>query len=1553
MSAEDPIPPYPYESNELRIALEAGYGGELYEVVEEQTGIDISSVDASSDEQKLSKIKLLGQSFEKAKAKYIKTRRSDDYESLINARKKLFTYIEISDFAKDDNVWRKYVLKNLPSKSKMPNYTKTIEKGISKLNEKLKNGKMLYKQCNSYSVSWEKTKIACQKYQREIKAYQKKIRDELISENDKPHSLFSQVVHLFNKQKIPISEFEKAKSLEIFAQELKNILRKKDCNLICINKHLKLASSNITGEVLQVKDKNGFQKLIKATEKAETFFVTGAASATSFRGCMLKVAKKYEKKFPYNIYQRRSTGDSERDHKYLIDSMFLTQLTTGKLPHGVNSCGSRSYVYNDEVDPPAKGVFSNQNSLNDQLEARENNSVLHESETSLPKLQERFISVSEQTWKVRSDWIKRIQRSRNPADARLKRQMLLIDQENIPRYLKNLRKERIAIKHCSSEKCKYWSDRINSADQEYFFSSSNEPVLKRSRHQMVLMHDEEPKGFHNTRSLAIKGVGSPIQSDILRCNQKRHEKRIKCLNSLQEKYNARQKKLKEKVEGQLSGLAQAFVGEASDKNYENEQSSFVKASLFKDGLTDVIEKCKTRNESWTNTGPINAFIKLCKKDFKSFLTHWGLEKNSYFKDLMSDWKVEKFNKMFRDITAVEEYFGSGTISQYINRNCQYQYLKKNKPEALKGITPGTIMDPSQTLSLTTTLGEPINYLIGNEKINGLVPVEGENPNYCEPPTYLMSTKPPTEEVRALVDKSPKEYKDYLNSIERPSSGQISESLPLDDEHRENARRNLFSMVGNTCFTDRIEKIFDLNPCVGSPSKVCAGGGPAGATNCTCDEQGMLDKISVKEKSERIKQHKDEYSMVGKDLRGALEGEELYSCEYQFKNREYKQCEYDASKLDFNSCDVCRSMRLHLPTPFVRTLTGHDGMLTRIRLVGTDPNDPTKVSTYHYEKLLKSIAIKNAVATSCKAYGESLGKEDWPASCDGSIYDAYKSGKCSGAKFNQKEVVDANLKVAGDLSKLISDINKLENDEEYQDDIDELVEDLKKDDKCSNISNPSEDILTSTVRFFNWAKDTGVIQTSSCMMGYVKSVPSRVKNFLIENDYRRYARTGDEAYLDKYVEGIGVMISGTWSDKDKKKLKQNIVTRVDRSLGRVAKSRGRYKGVENVNVIKEKREKILNLRKKIMAKASIAPILFADLANENRASAFSDDPYHKFPKLSELKVLKRFREASKGGSHKYALGLEAYESGLSVVKDSQIDYLDKICTANIKDLIQDDNARNEAERVFPNLKTMSQCILHKSDVNQKLISSLKNFTVGSLVIGGGIAACALTEGVACAAITAGLGLGVGASELSSNTSKREDAIACNISGGDLDPRCKGVLLSQLRDERDVIVAGMLAEVPLALVDLVPVGKILNSAVKDVKAATGLTVGKLRRIGSRAGKAVASQVKTASKSMKGLSFGQKMARMHGLIEVLQDSAQSFSNFMTRVPDGLVIPDSFLDDLARLSDSSRESIQKKMYAAVTKDEYLKVLDEVKDIRDVQNALRKELGGLKNAKLKYPCMF
>ena len=546
-----------------------------------------------------------------------------------------------------------------------------------------------------------------------------------------------------------------------------------------------------------------------------------------------------------------------------------------------------------------------------------------------------------------------------------------------------------------------------------------------------------------------------------------------------------------------------------------------------------------------------------------------------------------------------------------------------------------------------------------------------------------------------------------------------------------------------------------------------------------------------------------------------------------------------------------------------------------------------------------------------------------------------------------------MKVASNLSDIIKEVNKLENDPGYQSDIDALVADLKNEDDCSNIATPDETILESAERFTKWAYNNGFFQTMSCVKNFGKSIPSRVKNLLIENDYRRYVRTGDQAYLEKYIGGIGVLLSGTWSDEEKAKLKKNIISRVDKSLDKVAKRRSKLRGINKENSIRQKRAKILDLRKKIMAKANVAPMIFADLANEDRASAFSNDSYYRFPSLDSLNILKKFKEANESKDNKQALGQKAYNAGRSLIMDSQINYFDKICTSSLSSLIQDGQARSEAERVFPNLEEMSQCILNRAELRENLKNNLKNFTIGSLVIGGGIAACAVTGGAACAAITAGMGLAVSAADLSANSAKTKDGIACSVSGGNIDPKCKGELLSQLREERDVIVAGMLAEVPLALVDFVPIGKIVKAAVKNVKAAKNLTVGALKRIGSRAGKVVATQVKTASKSMKGLSFGQKMARMHGLIEVLQDSAESFTNFMTRIPDGVEVPDSFLDDLAQLSETSRTRMQGEMFQAITKEQYRKVLQEVSELRDVQTRLSKELGGFRKAKLKYPCMF
>ena len=752
----------------IDVALSTGFGENRQRAfsfeIAEQLGLDFLEIESLEDDQKISEIRDLGDAFRESKRRYRESRSKDDYDSLIESRRELFTYIAIANMGRNSEIFREYVLANLDGKIKMPLMTSRMVTGITKLNNKIRNGKKLYNKCKNRSIPYAQTKVACQKYQREIRNYQDKMKSELLAQKGKPHTHFSQVLQLINNQN-PGDEFSRAKSLQMFGDELRKILKKKPCDLSCVNSHLQQKSNIFFGKSLKLGNKGELKKLINATEEAETFLISGAASASSFRGCMLKVINQYKDKYPYKYYLQNQTGNSANDDDTNINSMFLSQLVSGNLPYRVNECGKRSYVYQDEVDLPARGLFSDDSSLGEILNDRENSSLIKEGNSTLSGLKDRLINVSSETLRVRMGWIKRIDASTDTANERLRRQIQKVRRENIPEELKGKRLERIAIKSCYTEDCETWKQRLTQAKLEYFVTPENTPVLKKSRHQMVIMNDR-PKGIHNTRGIVMKRVGSPIQSDILNCNSKNYSERIKCLNQLQKKYNKRQEKLKERIEGPLAELTSSFLGDSDEKRYENEQYSLIKISFFKEGLTELLNGCKGHNESWTNSGPMKIIIDSCKGQFKSLLSNWGLENNAYFKNLLDNWTVDNFNKMFQDVTAVEEFFGSGTISQYINRNCQYQYLRKNKPSALRGFNGEVAvsgMDPSQSLDRILTAGEPMNYLIGNNKIDGMVPSTGKNPNFCEPPTYVMSTDPPTEETRALVDKTPNDYRKSLDS----------------------------------------------------------------------------------------------------------------------------------------------------------------------------------------------------------------------------------------------------------------------------------------------------------------------------------------------------------------------------------------------------------------------------------------------------------------------------------------------------------------------------------------------------------------------------------------------------------------------------------------------------------------------------------------------------------------------------------------------------------------------------------------------------------------------
>lgn len=715
-----------------------------------------------------------------------------------------------------------------------------------------------------------------------------------------------------------------------------------------------------------------------------------------------------------------------------------------------------------------------------------------------------------------------------------------------------------------------------------------------------------------------------------------------------------------------------------------------------------------------------------------------------------------------------------------------------------------------------------------------------------------------------------------------------------------------------------------------------------------DVNELLGDISYDENAlENIEDDSAVRERMLSSLLNCSKSEDQGACEEQFENRDYPICDnksYNTSNP--GPCKDCSSKVAGLPCRTISALTG--GYSTVFASI-ENLEDPNNVSTEHYKYLMRAIGVSERVKQFCSTFGISVRAKDFPASCSDKIYDQFKHNITScGEGVRDKEILLPELQsVAQSLKGEIEDLNQ---QEELFSRVSDVIENrLREPESCKRFYSAFSD--SASVEMVHDAP----FNIAACMVVSTLKLPSVIKNASggLKNDYLRYLRTGDERFLDKYVNGMGVFVSGNWSARDKEKLRRRIKERVNKEYTKAGEEAGRD--------LLKMRDDIYQQKRKIQSLLQSNPYLITDLLGEKRAESTVEDGDTLFPKIDELKLLSEF--ANEGGNLNQLLD-RSKNNARGAIKG----VLDNICSANLDSLVSEKEINSKTLRLFPNLKEMDECI--KGKIRDR--ESIYDTALATGLVFTGLGVCALSGTTVCIGTNIALGAGVTAYDLQTSKQELADKTQCNLTTGGNSESCNTAVLEALKSEVDMNRAlfwGM--EIPMAIADVVPVGKVLRitadmamnprAAARGIKSSRRLRepLRNLKRMASKLleanKKIINTQVKHALKSISDLPYSLRTKLNNRLTDILSSMDGLVDPFMlskrAEFPD-VEFPDSYLYDLANLSSSKRAELLERMNSANSADELQNALQEMADIRTVQNKLDSELG-VARARKKYPCMY
>ena len=713
----------------------------------------------------------------------------------------------------------------------------------------------------------------------------------------------------------------------------------------------------------------------------------------------------------------------------------------------------------------------------------------------------------------------------------------------------------------------------------------------------------------------------------------------------------------------------------------------------------------------------------------------------------------------------------------------------------------------------------------------------------------------------------------------------------------------------------------------------------------------FQRIDALEKEKEIDQIKDQMILqvigCGDETISHKSIKDKNDCRDKFENRMYKICDNKAyNRVSEDVCTECNKIE-GLPEDVLDILTG---TRSSVRAAISNINDPNNLTTFHYKYLMRGIGINDRLKNFCQVYGVSLREIDFPESCSGGMYDLMKKNitNCD-TEHPKEDGLDNILKsTAKQIKKQIEDINKQE--KKYVKMADEVEKSLRDPKLCRTLMSSETYDSMSTLESIGWAEAAALF----CGLQQVASIPSRIKNSFngLKNDYTRYLKTGNEIFLERYVNSMGVIIAGKWSKKDKDQLKNKIKSEVSGAFERYR----RKSGVDLISM----RQKIYHQKRYAQSLILSNPILATDLLGEDRASSVSEDGVTLLPAIDKFKLLNRF---SKQNTNTSVLIEESIRNARTQAK---LD-LHNVCTADLVALVKDESINKKALKLFPNINEMDQCIKEKIKFKEDVYSDI---ATGFMMIGG-LGVCTMGS-TAC--IAGGLTLGVGYTgyQWSQGLKKLDDATSCNITNGNLNDSCNAQVLDSLSQEVALNRASFFAfEIPSAISEVFPLKKLFKITMKMVvepkKASGGVksyhkSIKKLGVIKKESKKLLKSnrviinrELETTLKSLSNMPFSQRIHHSNRLKESLSNSENLDSLFLLstrRQFPNVTIPDSYLNDILSLSDNKRIQMIEKIGGAKSKEEILRAFKEIEMVRDVQKRLEKELGRGK-AHTKYGCLF
>ena len=842
--------------------------------------------------------------------------------------------------------------------------------------------------------------------------------------------------------------------------------------------------------------------------------------------------------------------------------------------------------------------------------------------------------------------------------------------------------------------------------------------------------------------------------------------------------------------------------------------------------------------------------------------------------------ADDFKKFIKDLRNVGDFLSQGTVSQFISRSCMREVIKVNEPnigEVITNPNSSKVSVSSYLGAFQTAYGRSLNEGTGCPKERYLFPYQNNRSEGYARRNFPDSYVPQIS--------SYKNRRELLDDIEYDPT--LAPTVSEDEKIDNQIILQSLSCPKSDC----------LRSCRG------AGTGMVGCVKMCQDlDKGEAGRIR------RVKCRKREY-----------------------EDRPYKKCEESSiNRSSEDTCTECAEVA-GFDRNVIDLLNGSRALHKRAVASLEDPNN---MSTFHYKFLLRAIGINQAVENFCKVYGVSIRRKDFPASCSDGMYDQVKRGstRCKEKHPNTDFLASIALKSsAKELAAQIKEINDME--KEYVPEADKIIAELKRIKERPNMCQRD---------YIKWLPECIAHRFTRTVSVGAAQAFSKAKNYFkaTTNDYRRYVRTGDEKFLDKYVNGVGPMLSLNLTSQHRKELRARIIKRV--------------KGATSEKV-RRMREKIYEKKKYIQSIIKSNPLLVTGLLGETRVEALGEDGVSFFPSLDKFKLVNRFANDKEDPR-------KVLEASLEQARQQAKAHLNNICTAPLKKLVADKDINKQALKTFPNVRKMDACI--KKQIED--LDSLKTGLTTTFLIAGGVGVCFIGM-PACIAGGFATGAVYSGNEVLKSSRRLSDSVNCNVTNGTLSQECSADAMQAIMDEHNLNQFFLGADLAFSFLDIFPVRKVLSAsvdlAVKAIGAVDGVRAGmkisKLRRLanqmyeGSR--NLIRAELDAVMNTIRSLPYEMRIQfnnRLRKLIANADNVEGLFLlNIRQRFPD-VDIPQSYLDDILHLSDAKRTEIMSKVANASSPEDLKLALKELEEIRSVQRRLDAELTPFV-ARNKYKCMY